>query len=251
MSAQDPEAIRRLFNEVSPTYDLLNRILSLGCDGHWRRAAAEEVRAQPGDLLLDLCGGTGDLAVELVRRYPDCRVLLVDFAEEMLQLAARKGKIGTEPFFRRPRGRGRQKKGSVPIFPFLACADALSLPLPDRSCAGITVGFGIRNLKDTREGLVESWRVLKRGGRLVILEFMRPEGFLAPVKRFALRSLVPAAVRLVAAKQAPAYRYLSRSIIEYLSVDEMVALMREVGFTDLTVRHQPLGFAWVIGGTRP
>ena len=228
MSAKDPEAIRRLFNEVSPTYDLLNRVLSLGCDGHWRRAAAREVRAQPGDLLLDLCGGTGDLAAELVRRYPDCRVLLVDFAEEMLRLA----------------------RGKDPV-PFPVAADALALPLPDQSCAGITVGFGIRNLKDTREGLVESWRVLKPGGRLAILEFMRPQGFLAPLKRFALWSLVPVAVRFVAAKQAPAYCYLSRSIIGYLSVDEMVALLREVGFTDIAVRHQPLGFAWVIGGTRP
>jgi len=239
MTGKSAAEIKGLFNEVSPTYDLLNRILSIGCDRRWREAAAREISPNPGDILLDLCGGTGDLALELAVQHAGCRVLLIDFAEEMLHLARRKM---VQSHF--------QTSGNGPV-PFSACADALALPLPDQSCAAVTVGFGIRNLEDARAGLVEAHRVLRQGGRLVILEFMRPQGLLAPLKRLALGSLVPLAVWFVARERVPAYRYLTRSIIEYLTTDEMVALMHEVGFGRITVRHQPLGFASVIGGMRP
>jgi len=239
MTGKSAAEIKGLFNEVSPTYDLLNRVLSIGCDQRWREAAAREISSKPGDLLLDLCGGTGDLALELAVRHPGCRVLLVDLAEEMLRLVRRKV---VQSHVQTP------GNGAVPLS---ACADALALPLPDQSCAGVTIGFGIRNLEDTRAGLLEARRVLRSGGRLAILEFMRPQGLLAPLKRFALRHLVPLATRFVAPHRVEAYRYLANSIVEYLSVDEMAALLREVGFVGITARRQPLGFAWVLGATRP
>jgi demethylmenaquinone methyltransferase/2-methoxy-6-polyprenyl-1,4-benzoquinol methylase len=239
MRGRSAAEIKRLFNEVSPTYDLLNRLLSLGQDARWRQAAARELRPKSGDLLLDLCGGTGELAMELAERYPACRVLCIDFAEEMLRLARRKA---VQP------PSHTSGNGAVP---FSACADGLALPLPDQSCAGIAVGFGIRNLEDTRAGLREAYRVLKQGGRLAILELMRPQGVLAPVRRFALRYLVPAASVVAAPGRAEAYRYLADSVLEYFSVGEMVAHLGEVGFAEITARRQSMGFAWVMGATRP
>jgi ubiquinone/menaquinone biosynthesis methyltransferase len=235
MTARDPKVIQALFNEVSPTYDLLNRILSLGLDQRWRAAAAREAgEGQDGETRVDLCGGTGDLATALAVRFPRGRVVLVDFAEAMLRLAQRK---------RAGSGEGGR------VHP--VCADALTLPLPDQSCAAATAGFGVRNLADTRAGLAEAYRVLRPGGRVAILEFMRPQGPLAPLKRLLLRYGVPLIVLCVARRHAAAYRYLTESIVSYLSTDEMVAVLREVGFVDITVRHQPLGYASIIRGTRP
>jgi demethylmenaquinone methyltransferase/2-methoxy-6-polyprenyl-1,4-benzoquinol methylase len=185
---------------------------------------------------VDLCAGTGDLAVALARHKPRGRVVLVDFAEDMLRLAQRK--LAADVM-----------EVAAPLHP--VCANALRLPLPDASCAALTAGFGVRNLQDTRAGLVEAHRVLRPGGRLAVLEFMRPQGLLAPLKRLTLRYVIPLVVYCVARRRAAAYRYLTESIVTYLTIDQMAALLREVGFTDIIVQHQPLGFASVIGGTRP
>lgn len=244
MNARDPQAIQALFNEVSPTYDRLNRILSLGLDRRWREAAVEQIGAvRGGDVFVDVCGGTGDLAVALAMRSSLARVVLVDFAEDMLRLAQRKLPVVVTRV-----DENGSRSHVAPVHP--VCADALVLPLRDQSCAAVTAGFGIRNLKDTRAGLVEAHRVLRPGGRIVILEFMRPQGLFAPLKRFALRHLVPLTVALTAREHAPAYRYLTESIVNYLTLDKFTGMLREIGFEDITVRHQPLGFASVIGGTR-
>ncbi len=233
MSPPDPDAIKALFDGISPTYDLLNRALSLGGDQRWRRTTARLIRAEPGDTVLDICGGTGDLALELARLYPEASILLLDFAEEMLRLG--EAKLGA------PGADGQ-------VFPL--AGDACCLPLPDGSCAGVTAAFGLRNLHSVEAGLTEAHRVLKSGGRLGILEFFRPTGPLGPLKRLGLSMIVPAVACLIAPRRVAAYRYLANSIGEFLSVEEMMELLAEVGFADIRAYAHPMGVATVLGATR-
>jgi ubiquinone/menaquinone biosynthesis methyltransferase len=232
VTGADPPDVRRLFDDVAPTYDLLNRLLSLGQDGRWRRHAASLLAPAPGDLLLDLCGGTGDLALEVQRQHPQCRVLLVDFAEQMVRLA-------------RPKIEARSGR-----WPLLAAGDACRLPLPDASCGGVTAAFGIRNLRSARAGLEEVRRVLRPGGRLAMLEFLRPSSALGHAEWAFLKALVPAVAWCVAPRRAAAYRYLVGSIVRFINLAEMIALLREVGFAGIEVHQRMFGIATIVGATR-
>jgi len=205
-------------------------VLSVGLDERWRDRTAALLRPKAGDLLVDVCGGTGDLALAVQRRYPECRGLLTDFAQEMLRLGV--------PKIEASRGL------------LVVSADACRLPLPDASCAGFTAAWGIRNLHSARAGLEEAHRVLQPGGRLAILEFFRPTGAFGRARSAGLRALVPLVVWCVARRHAGAYRYLVRSIMRFLSVAEMRALLEECGFTDIEVHPQLLGIATIVGATR-
>jgi demethylmenaquinone methyltransferase/2-methoxy-6-polyprenyl-1,4-benzoquinol methylase len=180
-----------------------------------------------------MCGGTGDLALELARLYPEASVLLVDFAEEMLRLGETK--------LADPEANGH-------VFP--VAGDACCLPLPDGSCAGVTAAFGLRNLRSVEAGLREAYRALEPGGRLAILEFFRPTGPLGPFKRLGLSTIIPAVAYLVAPRRIAAYQYLTSSIRGFLSVEEIVALLAEVGFADIRAYGHPMGVATVLGATR-
>ena len=206
--------------------------MSVGFDRLWRRRTAGLLALQPGDLAADLCGGTGDLALTVQRQYPHARVLLIDFAQEMLQRAPPKLE---KTAGRRPRA---------------IAGDACRLPLADGSCAGVAAAFGFRNLRSARAGLEEARRVLKPGGRLAMLEFFRPTGLFSRAKSAGLLAFPPTIAWLVAPRRAPAYRYLARSILRFLSLDEMRALLDEIGFTDVTVHPQILGIATIMGATR-
>lgn len=208
-------------------------MLSLGSDQRWRRAAARLIRAEPGDTVLDMCGGTGDLALELARQYPGASVLLLDFAEQMLRLGQAKLATG-------------EANGRV----YASVGDACALPLPDRSCAGVAAAFGLRNLRSASAGLAEAHRVLRPGGRLAVLDFFRPTGPLGPLKRLGLSTIIPAVTYLVAPHRIAAYRYLANSISRFLSVGEMVKLLAEVGFVDVRVHGHPMGVATILGATR-
>ena len=229
MTGADPGLVRRLFDEVAPTYDLLNRILSVGVDQRLRRKVAKLAAPAPGGVVLDVCGGTGDLAAEVSRLQPECTVVLVDFAEEMLRLARRKPTDG--------------RVHSV-------AGDMCRLPLADGSCDAVTAGFAFRNLRSARAGLQEVARVLRPGGRLALLELFRPDGPLAPLRGVVLRAGVPGVAWCIASRRVPAYRYLAESILHFVSRDEMVALMREHGFRDVEMSRGLFGFLTVMGATR-
>ena len=154
-SAQFAEQVNRMFDRVAARYDLLNSLMSAGLHHRWRERAADEARLEPADAALDVCCGTGDLTLELASRLgPEGHVVGCDFSEPMLDLA-------------------RDKSGGRAGVRF-EWADALSLPYDAGRFDAATVGFGLRNFADRDRGLREMARVLRPGGRLVVLEFTRP-----------------------------------------------------------------------------
>lgn len=156
-SARFPEQVNRMFDRIAGRYDLLNTLMTAGLHHGWRKRAAERAELAPGAVALDVCCGTGDLALELAGRVsPGGRVIGCDFSEAMLDLAREKA----------------ARRGAAPVR--FEWADALRLPYDDGRFDAVTVGFGLRNLSDLDAGLREMHRVLRPGGRLVILEITQP-----------------------------------------------------------------------------
>jgi demethylmenaquinone methyltransferase/2-methoxy-6-polyprenyl-1,4-benzoquinol methylase len=203
-----PDGVRRMFDRIAPVYDTMNRLMSAGLDRRWRRIAAEAAVC-PGDRVLDACCGTGDLA--LAAHAVGGRVTGLDFSERMLDRAARKSQ---EVEWMR--------------------GDALQLPFDDGSFDAVTVGFGVRNLEDLGNGLVEFRRVLKPGGRLAVLEITQPAGPLAPFFRLWFDGLVPLAGKLLPGGSA--YTYLPASVRRFPGPVEFAGLMRRAGFEPVAYR---------------
>jgi len=211
--SRDPARVRSMFGAVARRYDFLNRLLSLGRDVAWRRRAAAEVSDGPGDLVLDLCGGTGDLSLALARLRPGALVVCADFSHPMLVRAGTK--LSRTGLSRRCA---------------LLEADALRLPLRDGSVAAVTVAFGVRNFSDLDTGLREILRVLRPGGRLVVLEFSRPTApVLSGLYSVYLNRVLPRVGDRISGRRGP-YAYLARTIGEFPDPPAFAGLLRESGF---------------------
>ena len=225
---ETPGAIRRMFESVAPGYDRMNRILSVGLDQGWRRAALRELDCEPGSRILDLCCGTGDLALLLPR---ELRPVGCDLTPAMLEIAdAKAARSGT-------------------ILP-MAAGDAMRLPFVSGVFEAAVVGFGIRNLPNLKTGLAEIHRVLAPDAKLVILEFSRPEGSLVRLGHAAwLRLAVPGLARLAVAGAEP-YGYLRDSILSFPDAGGLAASLREAGFTGVSYRHLALGTVAIHSGRR-
>jgi demethylmenaquinone methyltransferase/2-methoxy-6-polyprenyl-1,4-benzoquinol methylase len=214
--------VRAMFDRIAPRYDLLNRAMTAGLDGRWRRTAAALADVAAGDRALDVCTGTGDLAFALADRVTASgEVVGVDFAEAMLD-------------------RARAKAGGRPGLRF-ETADALDLPFPDDTFAAATVGFGIRNVDDLDRGIAEMARVVRPGGRVVILEITTP----ARMRRFYelwFDRVVPRLGKLLG-RDGAAYAYLPASVRRFPEPPELAARMAAAGLRD--VRWRPLAFGIV------
>lgn len=208
-SAPDAERVRRLFGDIAPRYDLLNRLLSLRIDQRWRRRAVRGLgwEAAPDAAYLDACAGTFDLALELARRPGFAgRVAAADFALPML-------------------AEGRGKIGGRPVWPL--AGDAARLPFPDDAFAGAMIGFGARNLADLDAGLRELRRVVKRGGRLVVLEFaVPPARAVRSLYMLYFNHVLPRVGRWVSGHDW-AYSYLPASVKDFPGPDELAERMRK------------------------
>ncbi|MCS6818139.1 MAG: bifunctional demethylmenaquinone methyltransferase/2-methoxy-6-polyprenyl-1,4-benzoquinol methylase UbiE [Blastocatellia bacterium] len=205
------ERVRHMFAAIAPRYDLLNHLLSLNVDRFWRRFTVRRLRPyllSSGALVLDLCCGTGDLALELADQAD---VIGVDFCRPMLR-------IGQEKIARR---RARV---------LLVEGDALHLPFPNDVFSAVTIAFGLRNLESPERGLREIYRVLRPGGIAAVLEFSRPS---LPIFRhlflFYFRNLLPRIGRWISGVPGP-YDYLYDSVQAFLNQRELARLMEAVGF---------------------
>jgi demethylmenaquinone methyltransferase / 2-methoxy-6-polyprenyl-1,4-benzoquinol methylase len=204
--------VRRMFGAIAPRYDLLNHLLSLNRDRAWRRRAVDRLLdGAPRDgVFLDACAGTFDLSVELADRSAfSGKVLAFDFSYPMLDA-----------------GRSKLRGRAIAA----ACADALSLPLADASVDGVMVAFGVRNLASLPDGLEEFARVVRPGGRIVVLEFMTPQW--QPFRGlylFYFRRVLPLIGRAIS-KHGSAYSYLPESVLQFPEPAALAAMMERAGF---------------------
>jgi len=200
-----------MFDRIAGVYDLMNSAMTAGLHHQWRQRAVDRAEVEPGSDALDVCCGTGDMALELRRRIgPDGRVVGCDFSESMLELA-------------------RRKSGELGLPVEFGWADALELPYGDASFDAVTIGFGARNLADLPRGLAEMGRVLRPGGRLVILEITRPQREpLASFYSIWFDRVVPMIGSI--AGDADAYSYLPNSVRTFPEPEALAGLMDAAGF---------------------
>jgi demethylmenaquinone methyltransferase/2-methoxy-6-polyprenyl-1,4-benzoquinol methylase len=237
--ASAAQAVRQMFDSIAPRYDLLNHVLSANIDRWWWWRAARRFRAvlaRPEAAVLDICCGTGDMTLALLKQRPQGShpILAADFSRNMLARGARK--FGA-PRFRVSEGSNTPSKTlpyAVPIE-----ADALHLPLRSASLDLVVSAFGFRNLANYEAGLREFHRTLKPGGELGILDFSEPGGLLGKAYAVYFRRVLPAIGRLICGEAGP-YSYLPASVGNFPPPAEMLALMRSVGYEDC--RWQPYTF---------
>ena len=203
------QGVQRMFDRVAPRYDLANTVFSLGQDRAWRQAAARATRLAAGEVAADVACGTGALTRELAALAPGATVVGLDFSLAMLRRA----------------GHGR-----------FAAGDAIQLPLADASVDGVTIAFGLRNLPEPGQGLLEFRRVLRPGGRLVVCEFSTPVvPVLRGVYRRYLTRLMPVAARRLTS-DPEAYQYLARSIGAWPDQPGLARWMQQAGFAEVAWR---------------
>ncbi len=227
------ERIREMFDTIAPRYDLLNRLLSLGIDRRWRTFAVAQIKSSPSGKVLDIATGTGDVALEVARQTSnDVTIVGADISREMVEI-------------------GRQKVAASPYSDRITfeIAPCEALPFSDGEFDSTTIAFGIRNVVDRPKGLKEMHRVLKPGGRAVILEFSMPSSPLFErLYRFYFLTVLPKIGGLFSKQSA--YQYLPDSVQEFPSRDEFKAMMAHAGFVNISHYDLTFGIATVYLGEK-
>jgi len=242
------EAVRRMFDSIAPRYDLLNHLLSANIDRLWWRRAARHFRsvlARPDAAILDVCCGTGDLTLALLKlRPPGSRpILAADFSRAMLDRGAKKFGPSVVSQWRNCT-RTPNAPCAIPIE-----ADALHLPLRSQSLDLLITAFGFRNLANYEAGLREYRRVLKPGGSLGILEFSQPGGLVGKAYALYFRRGLPAIGRLVCGKDGP-YQYLPASVGSFPAPNQLLEIIRSTGFVDCGWQPYTFGIAGLYTAVR-
>jgi len=233
-AADKAALVRGVFDSVADRYDVMNDLMSLGVHRLWKRYLAAHSGVGPGDRVLDLAGGTGDIAALMSRRVGRSgQVVLSDINQSMLS-----------------RGRARLEDCGIVGNVVPALADAEQLPFADERFDAVTMAFGLRNVTDQHAVLRECRRVLRNGGRLLVLEFSRMR--IEPLRRLYDAysfTVLPALGRLLA-DDADSYRYLAESIRKHPGQEELAAMMRDCGFSDARYQNLSAGIVAIHSGTR-
>jgi len=224
-------AVREMFTSIAPRYDLLNHVLSCNIDRLWWRRTArafEQILSQPGAQVLDLCCGTGDMALALRRQGGKAspKILGADFSHAMLQRASSKSSSTSLRWVE---------------------ADALRLPFPDQHFDLVTSAFGFRNLANYDAGLREIFRVLRPGGECGILDFAEPRGAMGSLYRIYFKNVLPAIGTVISGVKGP-YAYLPASVERFPQPDEMLQRMRQIGFREASWSPYTFGIAGLYRG---
>lgn len=226
--------VMKMFDDIAPTYDRLNHMLSLDIDRLWRRRVVRIVRRTGAKRILDLATGTGDLAIDLARRIRGSSIYGMDISHEMLEEARRKTRrIGLDERI------------------VLEEGDAERIPLPDGSVDAATVAFGIRNFEHPELCLSELLRTIKPGGTLVILEFSNPSNpLIGWLYRIYSHKVLPAIGSMVSHNRR-AYEYLPASVDEFPAPERFSRILEQAGFEDVHPRSQSCGIAHIYTARRP
>lgn len=227
------EKIQQMFGAIAPKYDFLNRLLSFGIDRRWRKQAVRLLKYREGARILDVATGTGDVALEIARSTPaSVRITGADFCKEMVELG--EVKVAASQYAERI------------DFKVAPCED---LPFASDTFDSITIAFGIRNVVDRKLGLAEMWRVLRPGGRMIILEFSTPRSQLfRQIYYFYFRRLLPVVGGLFSRYNA--YKYLPDSVLEFPSHEEFSRMMSEAGFRNIHLHELTFGIATIYAGEK-
>ena len=216
--------VAAMFDNIAGKYDFLNRFLSLGIDQYWRKKTLQELYAgRDNAKVLDIATGTGDLAIMLSSKDPKVKIIGADISEKMLEI-----------------GRQKIQKAKLEAQIEFVKADSEALPFQDEQFDGVMVAFGVRNYEDLLQGLTEMKRVLKPGGKMVVLEFSRPRIF--PIKQifqFYFRFILPLIGKVVS-KDQRAYSYLFESVQHFPDFEQFEAILKQIGMQK--TKHTPLTF---------
>ena len=217
-----------MFRQIAPRYDAMNHLLSMNIDRWWRRRAVARLRVRDASPILDVCTGTGDLALAIKKQHRQSPVIGSDFCFEMLRIA-------------------RDKAGPQGVA--FVEADAQQLPFPDNCFQCVTVAFGLRNVADTDRGLREMTRVCQRGGQVMVLEFSTPT---LPVLKqsygFYFRNVLPRIGQWFARNDKSAYEYLPESVGQFPSGRAMLERLEAAGLTNTRIKTLTFGVATIYEG---
>jgi len=226
--------VRRMFGEIAPRYDFLNHLLSLNIDRYWRRQTVQRVPPAGKGPVLDLCTGTGDLALAYARRS-SVAIVAADFCPEMLAI-----------------GREKAERAGVADRITFVEADAQRLPFVDDEFQIVAVAFGLRNVADTDRGLREMVRVCRPGGSVAVLEFTSPRRWpLSRIYRWYFRRVLPRIGQAVTRNGSSAYEYLPQSVGEFPSYEALAARMQSAGLEEVEFRPLTFGIATLYVGVKP
>lgn len=229
--AEKAEMVHGVFSRVASRYDVMNDLMSMGIHRLWKDAMMDWLAPRSGQRLLDVAGGTGDVAFRFLKRAPSARAVVCDMTEPMLV-----------------EGRKRAEAQKLAESLDWVVGDAMALPFPDASFDVYTISFGIRNVTRIPDALREAYRVLRPGGRLMVLEFSRiPNDLMQKAYDLYSFNVIPRMGQVVAGDRA-SYQYLVESIRKFPDQETFAAMIRDAGFGQVKYRNMTLGVAALHSG---
>ena len=226
------QQVRSMFNNIAHRYDFLNHFLSAGIDYRWRKKAIKIIREKNPTTILDVATGTGDLAIAALKIHPN-KITGIDIAEDMLAV-----------------GNIKLKEKDPNHIISLEKGDSENLRFEDKSFDAVMVAFGVRNFENLEKGLSEMYRVLNKGGQVMILEFSKPKAF--PVKQlyaFYFKYILPSLGRMISGDQA-AYTYLPESVSEFPDGENFLTILQNIGFKQVAHKSLTFGIASIYTGIK-